>query len=193
MRRRMKTALPLAGAVLAAAAFALSSSAAEIGPLQLAQAGQGKGGGGPGGGGPGPRAGANRGGGPGPGAARSSPRGGGPGAGPRVRSADPGFVRPRARVENRAARPPREPRPGIVDRGPRRGDGVRSGRVDGGTRYYRRSGDWRRGTRYLWAPGFAFYLYDGYYYGDCDWLRRRAIATGSRIWWERYRRCRAVY
>lgn len=49
--------------------------------------------------------------------------------------------------------------------------------------------NWRRGTRYLWG-GLPFYFYDGYYYGDCSWLRRRAEATGSRYWWVRYRQCR---
>ena len=46
-----------------------------------------------------------------------------------------------------------------------------------------------RGTRYLWG-GLPFYFYDGYYHGDCGWLRRRAEATGSRYWWVRYRQCR---
>ncbi len=45
------------------------------------------------------------------------------------------------------------------------------------------------GTRYLWG-GLPFYFYDGYYHGDCGWLRRRAQATGSRYWWVRYRQCR---
>ncbi len=46
-----------------------------------------------------------------------------------------------------------------------------------------------RGTRHLWG-GLPFYFYDGYYHGDCGWLRRRAEATGSRYWWVRYRQCR---
>ena len=34
-------------------------------------------------------------------------------------------------------------------------------------------------------------IYGGYYYyyGDCDWLRRRAFATGSPYWWDRYYAC----
>jgi hypothetical protein len=35
-------------------------------------------------------------------------------------------------------------------------------------------------------------FYGGYYYsyyGDCDWLRRRALATGSPYWWDRYYTC----
>jgi len=37
--------------------------------------------------------------------------------------------------------------------------------------------------------------YGAYYYGDggysegCGWLRRRALATGSRYWWARYEDC----
>ena len=34
-------------------------------------------------------------------------------------------------------------------------------------------------------------LYGGYYYGygDCYWLRRRALHTGSQYWWNRYHAC----
>ena len=35
-----------------------------------------------------------------------------------------------------------------------------------------------------------------YYYGyhrGCAWLRHRALATGSRYWWRRYRACRHGY
>lgn len=67
----------------------------------------------------------------------------------------------------------------------RRSDGVSRGRGDGRP--------WRRGTRYLWGPGITFYFYDGWYYGDCSWLRRRAEATGSAYWWRRYRRCRSAW
>jgi hypothetical protein len=70
----------------------------------------------------------------------------------------------------------------------RRGDGYDGPRRRWSDRDGRRG--WRSGRRYNWGPGFAFYLYDGYYYGDCSWLRRRAIATDSRLWWNRYRRCR---
>lgn len=49
----------------------------------------------------------------------------------------------------------------------------------------------RSGIRYSWGPGIVFYYRDGWYYGDCRWLRRRAIETGRPIWWQRYRRCRA--
>jgi hypothetical protein len=72
----------------------------------------------------------------------------------------------------------------------RDGDGVRSDR---------RNRDWRRpghrdrivrGHRYNWGPGISFYFADGYYYGECGWLKRRAIETGSRMWWRRFQRCR---
>ena len=48
----------------------------------------------------------------------------------------------------------------------------------------------RRGRRYGWGPGISFYFSDGYYYGNCGWLKRRAIVTRSPIWWQRYHRCR---
>jgi hypothetical protein len=32
-----------------------------------------------------------------------------------------------------------------------------------------------------------------YYYGDCDWLRRRALHTGSPYWWDRYYACVYAY
>lgn len=65
-------------------------------------------------------------------------------------------------------------------------------RVDG-PRGDRRSGHRgaHRGTRHVWG-GLSFYFYDGYYHGDCGWLRRRAQATGSRYWWIRYRQCREL-
>ncbi len=73
-----------------------------------------------------------------------------------------------------------------------RGDGDRD-------RNYRREGRHRdrgdhrhfhRGKRHVWGPGIEFWFYDGYYYGDCDWLREKAIDTGSGYWWTRYRLCR---
>jgi hypothetical protein len=45
-----------------------------------------------------------------------------------------------------------------------------------------------RGRHYSWGPGF--YFYDGYYHGQCSWLRSRAEETGSQMWWRRYRQCR---
>jgi hypothetical protein len=48
----------------------------------------------------------------------------------------------------------------------------------------------RRGRHYGWGPGIGFYFSDGWYYGDCGWLRRRALATDSPVWWRRFHRCR---
>jgi hypothetical protein len=35
------------------------------------------------------------------------------------------------------------------------------------------------------------FIYGGYtyYYGDCDWLRRRALYTDNGYWWDRYYAC----
>lgn len=46
------------------------------------------------------------------------------------------------------------------------------------------------GKRHMWAPGISFYFSDGYYYGECGWLKTRAMRNNSPIWWDRYRRCR---
>jgi hypothetical protein len=58
-------------------------------------------------------------------------------------------------------------------------------------------GDWRHkhrvrrfGRHIFWGPSLDFYYYDGYYYGNCEWLRERAIYTGSHYWWRRYELCR---
>jgi hypothetical protein len=58
-------------------------------------------------------------------------------------------------------------------------------------------GDWRHkhrvrrfGRHIFWGPSVDFYYYDGYYYGNCEWLRERAIYTGSHYWWRRYESCR---
>ena len=71
-----------------------------------------------------------------------------------------------------------------------RGDGDRDGynRRDG--RHGDRGDRRHRGTRHVWGPGVEFWFYDGYYYGDCDWLREKAMDTGSRYWRTRYRLCR---
>ena len=77
------------------------------------------------------------------------------------------------------------------------GEGVtvrrRGDQVGGSSRAYRRADrGGRRGVRFYWGPGAEFYFYDGYYHGDCAWLRRKARATGSQYWWTRYRQCRAL-
>lgn len=69
----------------------------------------------------------------------------------------------------------------------------------GGGRAEMRDRDWRRpgyrerirrGHHYGWGPGIGFYFSDGWYYGECAWLKRRALETDSPVWWHRYRRCR---
>lgn len=60
----------------------------------------------------------------------------------------------------------------------------------GGPRFH--GGPRFRGFYLPYAYGYGAYYpyyYDNYYSDDCGWLRRRAIATGSRYWWRRYRAC----
>jgi len=77
-----------------------------------------------------------------------------------------------------------------------RSGGRRAYRGRGGRRYhsYRRHRRYRHpGYVYLDTPFFYYgspYYYDRYYYdAPCRWLRRRAVRSGSRYWWRRYRRC----
>lgn len=93
-----------------------------------------------------------------------------------------------------------------IERGGDRGFASRSGRSEGGAA--RRSGDrtfgsgrWEgrgdhrgrhrysrhRGLRIYLGPGYGYY--DGDYDYSCEWLRRRAIQTGSSYWWRRFRDC----
>lgn len=46
-----------------------------------------------------------------------------------------------------------------------------------------------RNRFFVGAPFFygGYYAYNGY--GNCAWLRRQAIITGSPYWWERYQAC----
>ena len=55
-------------------------------------------------------------------------------------------------------------------------------------RYHRRY----RGPRFAVYGIPRYYGYYGYYgyRRSCGWLHRRAINTGSRYWWKRYRACR---
>jgi len=49
-----------------------------------------------------------------------------------------------------------------------------------------------RNRRFFFVGGYPYYYpYD--YYGDCYWLRRRAIVTGSPYWWSRYNACLSYY
>jgi hypothetical protein len=80
-------------------------------------------------------------------------------------------------------------RGGNRDRWTSRGD--RDGRRfhrDRHKRHHDRRRIRRLGRHLFWGSGFWYY--DGYYYGNCEWLRRRALITGSRYWWRRYRLCR---
>jgi hypothetical protein len=56
------------------------------------------------------------------------------------------------------------------------------------------NGNWDRHHHFynrffVGAPFFygGYYAYNGY--GNCAWLRRQAIITGSPYWWERYQAC----
>jgi hypothetical protein len=73
--------------------------------------------------------------------------------------------------------------------GVRRGDRGRDGGPRTEFRSRDRDGDRRRrhGRR---GVDFDIYIGPGYgYVSECDWLRRRAIATGRSYWWRRYRAC----
>jgi hypothetical protein len=46
------------------------------------------------------------------------------------------------------------------------------------------------GRRFVAVPfGYSDYYDYGYYDGGCSYEYRRAVATGSRYWWNRYREC----
>lgn len=71
---------------------------------------------------------------------------------------------------------------------------VRSGGVHfsggGGRSYAARRSRGGYGYRYVYRTGPVLPYYSTYVYDDCSWLRRRALATGSRYWWRRYYACR---
>lgn len=72
-----------------------------------------------------------------------------------------------------------------------RGERSRGDRGDRGDRHGGRHA--HRGHRHRHG-GVGIYIGDGYYdrgysYGDCGWLRRKAIRTGSGYWWRRYEDC----
>jgi hypothetical protein len=90
-------------------------------------------------------------------------------------------------------------------RGMMRGPGM-GARMYGGPRHrgWAGGGGWNGGRghhhHYGGGPRFRGYLpYYGYYpyyddyafsdFDDCSVLRRRALATGSRVWWNRYYAC----
>jgi hypothetical protein len=87
----------------------------------------------------------------------------------------------------------------IAERGERgthagKGKGSHSGRDS-----MRRGDRGHRGTEFrsggsdgYGRGGVDFDFFGGPSYGyvsDCNWLRRRAVATGSSYWWRRYRAC----
>lgn len=47
--------------------------------------------------------------------------------------------------------------------------------------------------RHFFVSNVFFFGGYPYYYGDCYWLRRQAIITGSRYWWARYEACLGYY
>jgi len=57
--------------------------------------------------------------------------------------------------------------------------------------YYRHKhyGHYRGYYGWYSRPYFGY----GYYGGECGWLYRRAIATGSPYWWDRYYDCMGYY
>ncbi len=46
------------------------------------------------------------------------------------------------------------------------------------------------GVFLYFGPGIQNRYNDGFYYGDCAWLRRKARHTGSRYWIRRFQQCR---
>ena len=96
--------------------------------------------------------------------------------------------------------------PGIVTLVGRGGGGHGGGGHggDGGGRHYGGDGGWRRyggdgGWRHYgggkhYGYGYGWYgLPYGYYGGGCGGLYRKAIATGSPYWWNRYYQCTGYY
>lgn len=179
--------LVLTSAVAAGAAPSInlkSSIGTSSALLELARDGGGGGGGNGGGGG--------RGGGGGGGDGGHA-RGGGPdGGGAALKGGDGG------------------PSGRLAGRNYGRGDGVkaggggdfkggRSGRLagkdwDGGDKNWDRGKDHgsksRHGKNFRRFYGPDIFVYgDSYGYGDCGWLRRQAVITGSPYWWRRYQEC----
>lgn len=110
-------------------------------------------------------------------------RGGGGGGGPRMHGGGGGG--PRFHGGPR----PGGPRFGGGPRGP--GKGHYHGPRPGGGHHHR--GPRFRGYPYVYGFGaYPYYYYDDYDgldYAACESLRRRAIATRSRYWWNRYYAC----
>ena len=85
----------------------------------------------------------------------------------------------------------------------RRGAGVARGGGGGARIAAVRSGPVMRSRVFVSRPAFIRHrprigrrVFIGPVYGayrSCEWLRRRAIITGSRYWWRRYYRCRGYW
>ena len=88
----------------------------------------------------------------------------------------------------------------------RRGGFARGRVFRGGARHIGRRHIGRRhfgGGRHIgrrhWRPRRGIYfaapyvVYRSHSYGSCNWLRRKAVRTGSRYWWRRYNSCRHNY
>jgi hypothetical protein len=74
----------------------------------------------------------------------------------------------------------------------------RHGRVAGNNWNGNWNGNWDHNRNHhhhnnRFITGYPFWYGGGYYasngYGDCGWLRRQAIITGSPYWWQRYQEC----
>jgi hypothetical protein len=96
------------------------------------------------------------------------------------------------RSEERGRTGPQERGSGRRENGSRTGQQPR-GYIDGGREWRGGKREWRggdrefrrgyRGDRGEWrGRGWG-------YRRDCGWLRRRALETGSRYWWRRFRDC----
>lgn len=84
-----------------------------------------------------------------------------------------------------------------------RGGGFRRGGFRGGRRFGRgrfrghrgfRGRRWHRRWHKRFRHGRYLPAYSGYDYGySCNWLRRKWVRTGSRVWYRRYLVCKGVY
>jgi len=74
--------------------------------------------------------------------------------------------------------------------GPRMHHGPRGPRLAGPGRHHGHRHHHHRAYRGFYYGGYPYaYSYAFNDYDDCRWLRRRALATGSPYWWDRYYAC----
>src|SRR5262249_32287367 len=76
------------------------------------------------------------------------------------------------------------------------GPSARHGRIASNNWNVKWNGNWDHhhhhhfNNRFFYTSGPFFYGdYYAYGYGNCAWLRRQAIITGSPYWWNRYQNC----